>query len=132
LEMQKIRFRSRLEYNFNIPGEVQATGFVPPFSIQLLLENAIKHNAMSRKSPLYIQVLYQEGWIYVRNNKQEKSMSTPSSGMGLDNLAERYQILSGDEIVIEPGEDQFSVSIKVLNQERSVYSPEEYEMLSDQ
>src|SRR5699024_4218030 len=46
LEMQKIRFRSRMEYDFNIPEEVQATGFVPPFSIQLLLENAIKHNCM--------------------------------------------------------------------------------------
>lgn len=132
LEMQKIRFQSSLEYNFSIPAEVRKSGFVPPFSIQLLLENAIKHNSMSRETPLYIQVMYEEEWINVRNNKQERNMSEPSSGMGLDNLAERYQILSGDEIVIEPDEDQFSVSIKVLNQEPSIYLQEEYEMLSDQ
>lgn len=132
LEMQKIRFQSSLVYRLNIPDKVRNSGFVLPFSIQLLLENAIKHNAMSRESPLHIQVLYEDGWIKVCNNKQERIRREPSSGMGLDNLADRYQILTDDEIVIEQDNDQFLVCIKVLDQERSVYSPEEYETLVDQ
>lgn len=132
LEMQKIRFQSSLEYQLNIPDEVRDSGFVPPFSIQLLLENAIKHNYMSRESPLSIEIWHEEGWIHVQNNSNERKISEPSSGMGLDNLAERYQILSGDEVVIEPNVDQFLVRIKVLKKEQSVNPPVEHKTLTDQ
>lgn len=132
LKMQKIRFRSTLEYHVNVSEEVRESGFVPLFSIQLLLENAIKHNTMSRELPLHIQIRHADGWIQVSNNRQKRSISELSTGMGLDNLAERYQILSGDEIVIDPTEDQFSVSIKILDHERPTYTPEEHEILSDQ
>jgi sensor histidine kinase YesM len=119
LEMQKIRFGEALQYTVDIPAVIQESGYVPPFSIQLLLENAIKHNAMSGESPLYIDIRYEEGWISVSNNRQQRSMSEPSTGVGLDNLAERYRMLSGDEIIIEPTGQQFSVRIKVLGWKKS-------------
>jgi len=117
LEMQKIRFQSSMAYDFHIPEKVRQVGYVPPFSIQLLLENAIKHNVMSQEKPLYIQVSCEDGWINVRNNRHKKEMTKPSNGIGLDNLAKRYQILTGDDVIIKPTEDTFSVSIKILDKE---------------
>jgi two-component system, LytTR family, sensor kinase len=130
LEMQKIRFDEALQYKADVPGAIQEAGFVPPFSVQFLLENAIKHNAMSRESPLYIEIQVEDGWIKVSNNRQRRNTSEPSTGMGMDNLAERYRLLSGDEIVVDQTGERFSVSIKILRQS-SARSPEGNGVLSD-
>jgi len=118
IEMQKIRFKNAIHYEIDIPQSVHE-GFLPLFSIQLLLENAIKHNAFTKDSPLFIKVSYRDGWIKVSNNIQQKTAMEPSSGMGLTNLSERYRILSGDEIIIESNNSEFSVSIKILQHENS-------------
>ncbi|MBT30341.1 MAG: histidine kinase [Thalassobius sp.] len=121
LEMQKTRFGNTLQYNNKIPNEQYESGFVPIFSIQLLLENAIKHNAMYRNSPLHIELLYEDGRIRVTNNKQERSKDESSTGWGLENLVERYRLLSGDKVIIQADEESFSVSIKVLDYEDCNY-----------
>ncbi len=117
LEMQKTRFGNTLDYAIHIPEEVATTGFLPIFSIQLLLENVIKHNAMYKDAPLQVQVIYdqEEHRVQVVNNIQKRETMEDSTGMGLDNLAERYQLISGDSIKIESDEKVFSVSIKVLS-----------------
>ncbi len=116
LEMQKIRFGNAIQFSINIPEETK-TGVVPTFSIQLLLENAIKHNAFTIESPLLIRLFYHEGWITVSNNIQNKNTDEDSSGLGLLNLSERYKIISGDEINIQSNVTDFSVSIKILSNE---------------
>lgn len=123
LEMQKTRFGQTLKYTIDIPEERRYNGFVPIFSIQLLLENVIKHNAMYRDSPLHVRVVYEatSDRVIVINNRQPRETYEPSTGYGLDNLVERYRILSGDTVVIQPGETFFSVSIKVLAHENSHY-----------
>lgn len=113
IEMQKIRFDKAICFEMEIAEEVQ-NGFLPLFSIQLLLENAIKHNAFTAENPLYINLFYNEGWITVRNNISPKAAQEPTSGLGLINLSERYKILSGDELLISSDDSCFSVSIKVL------------------
>jgi len=113
IEMQKIRFDEAICFEMDIAGELQV-GFLPLFSVQLLLENAIKHNAFTAENPLFITLFYDNGWITVRNNLQPKVVQVPTSGMGLINLSERYKILSGDEVVIRSNDSWFSVSIKVL------------------
>jgi len=118
IEMQKIRFKNAIHYEIDIPDSLR-DGLLPLFSIQLLLENAIKHNAFTKDSPLFIKVSYHDGWIKVSNNIQQKTAMEPSSGMGLTNLSERYRILSGDEINIESTDSEFSVSIKILQHENS-------------
>lgn len=118
IEMQKIRFKNAIQYEIDIPESVHE-GFLPLFSIQLLLENAIKHNAFTKDSPLFIKVSYCDGWIKVSNNIQQKAAMEPSSGMGLTNLSERYRILSGEEINIQSTDSEFSVSIKILQHENS-------------
>jgi two-component system, LytTR family, sensor kinase len=116
IEMQKIRFKNAIQFEVSIPEEAGA-GILPIFSIQLLLENAIKHNAFTIESPLYIKLFFQNGWITVSNNIQHKSAEDSSSGMGLTNLSERYKIISGDEIDIRSNDTEFSVSIKILSDE---------------
>jgi sensor histidine kinase YesM len=118
LEMQKIRFGNAIQFEVGIPEEVK-TGIVPTFSIQLLLENAIKHNAFTIESPLFIKLNYINGWITVSNNIQPKSLAEYSGGLGLTNLSERYKIISGDEINIQSADSYFSVSIKILPDENS-------------
>lgn len=118
LELQKVRFGEALQFAINIPEEVQL-GFVPVFSIQQLIENAIKHNALTLNYPLCIKVEYNNNRITVSNNIRLKITAEESTGVGLTNLAERYKILSGDEVVIKSDEKQFSVSIKILSYDNS-------------
>ncbi|MFH0896030.1 MAG: sensor histidine kinase [Bacteroidota bacterium] len=115
LEMQKIRFGDSLNYSIYIP-EIMHIGFVPVFSIQILIENAIKHNSLTTESPLQIDICYQNGALTVCNNLQNKLTSDTSTGMGLANLSERYKILSGNDIVIQKTNHKFCVEIKILSQ----------------
>ena len=121
LEMQKIRYGSALQFSIDIPDEIYNIGYVPVFSLQLLSENAIKHNSLTDESPLQVKIIYEEGRIIVSNNLQPKLSTETSPGMGLTNLAERYKILSGDEIIIRTSDNQFSVSIKIIGNENSNY-----------
>lgn len=121
LDMQKIRYNGALQYKIDIPAEHQESGYIPIFSLQLLAENAIKHNALTNETPLQIEIRYDAGRIIVRNNIRQKILSESSPGLGLINLAERYNILSGDEIIIKNSENHFSVSIKILTDENSNY-----------
>lgn len=119
LEMQKIRFNEALTYTFTIPEHMLNDHYLPSFSLQLLAENAIKHNALTDEQPLQIHFQYAAGRIIVSNNIQKKKSAEPSTGIGLANLAERYRILSGDELIISSTQELFSVNIKILNNESS-------------
>ena len=115
-DMQKLRFGNALVYNIDIPENIKSSGSVPVFSIQLLLENAIKHNSLTEESPLLINITYTDNYITVENNIQSKLSFETSTGFGLTNLSERYKILSGNDVIIKSNEKSFSVSIKVLEQ----------------
>ncbi len=117
LAMQKIRFGVGLQINFRIPDNVAASGYVPGFSLQLLLENAIKHNALTSETPLQISVYESSGWISVENNIQEKLSVKETTNSGLKNLSKRYQIISGQDIRIDRDDRIFRVTIKILSSE---------------
>jgi sensor histidine kinase YesM len=121
IEMQKIRFGKALTYSIDIPLHTIEQGFVPYFSLQVLLENAIKHNDLTEESPLHIVIKQAGTCISVTNNIQLKQFKEPSTGLGLANLSERYRLLSGEEIGIREKEGYFSVSIKILSDENSHY-----------
>jgi LytS/YehU family sensor histidine kinase len=119
LEMQKMRFGKALEYTIDIPAEIQLTVFVPGFSLLSLVENAVKHNQLTNELPLRIMVEYKQGRIITTNNLQLKTTSEPSMKLGLENLAERYKIISGDEVLINNNGNIFSVSINTVDNENS-------------
>jgi two-component system, LytTR family, sensor kinase len=116
MEMQQIRFGKSLEFDIVIPDKIKSIGFVPVFSIQMLLENAIKHNSLTIETPLFLQVSYYDGMLTVCNNIQKKSTTEATTGLGLANLSERYKILSNDDVIIKQDENKFCVSIKILSQ----------------
>lgn len=118
MEMQRIRFGEALLYNVQIGADdacLQNT--LPFFALQPLLENAIKHNELTKAHPLTISITRNGDYILVRNNLQPKKNTEHSTGSGLANLRERYKMLSGDDIIIEASETYFSVGVKILNHE---------------
>ena len=118
LEMQKVRFGEALRFSFDI---TKSDGVLPVFSLQPLLENAIKHNELTDADPLTIEIKQNGDWISVINNIKLRSVAEHSTGSGLANLAERYKLLSGDEIEIQDDGETFSVILKILENEDRNY-----------
>lgn len=87
---------------------------VPHLSLQVLVENAIKHNITSRTKPLVIKIGVINGKLYVANNKQLKE-STYSTKTGLSNLSKRLKILTDDELEIFEDNDMFRVEIPLID-----------------
>jgi sensor histidine kinase YesM len=90
LYLQKIRFDKGLVYNIEINASCLDL-FLPPLSLQLLVENSIKHNEISEENPLHITIQGNDSRLMVTNNYRPiKKVSGPASGLGLTNLVERY------------------------------------------
>jgi LytS/YehU family sensor histidine kinase len=85
--------------------------------LQILVENAIKHNVISESKPLHIEIVVQADHCMVKNNIQEK-LTKDSTGIGLNNLKERYGFLSKKEVIIEKTIKDFIVKIPVLKTEK--------------
>jgi two-component system LytT family sensor kinase len=117
LEMQKIRFRNALSYTVDIPDAQLTNASLPVFSLQLTLENAIKHNKLTQEQPLSIVIRYETpDWLLVENNIFEKLNSDPASGTGLKNLSDRYKLLTEDDIRIDNDSHFFRVYLKIIRE----------------
>jgi two-component system, LytTR family, sensor kinase len=116
LEMQKTRFQDSLLYEIDIPATMPESASLPVFSLQLLLENAIKHNVFTRHQPLMITVRYQApDVLMVENNIASRTHTGEgSTGLGLKNLSERYQLLTQQDIRITADENYFRVYLKII------------------
>ena len=114
LYILKERFEDALDINININDETLYTQ-IPPLALQVLIENATKHNVISMDSPLCINI-YNEGEdkLVVSNNLQAKLSSEDSLGIGLDNIKKRYQLLSDKEIEIIKTEKDFTVKLPLI------------------
>jgi two-component system, LytTR family, sensor kinase len=91
--LQKIRFGENLKVEINIPSE-KLHSFVPPLSLQLLAENAIKHNEISSAKPLHIFISTEENFLVMKNDLQRRDEPVDSTGIGLQNLQSRYEAIS--------------------------------------
>jgi hypothetical protein len=85
-----------------------------PVSLQILIENAIKHNIATREDPLKISICFEGQYIVVKNNLQVKATQLKSTGIGLKNLAERVRLISGKDLIIEEDDNSFIVKIPLL------------------
>jgi two-component system LytT family sensor kinase len=108
LFLLKIRFEEAIFTSIEIPDEVFHY-MMPPNTLQLLIENAVKHNAVSSKKPLFISIFTRKDWLVVENNLHPKPASSPSSNLGLKNISSRYQLLKGKDIIIRRSEQCFQV-----------------------
>ena len=95
LFLQQIRYGENLTFSVNIPSGMLSM-VVPPLSLQVLLENAIKHNIVNESKPLKIEIFSEDCYLIVKNNIQPKISGT-STGLGLKNLIKRYALISKQE-----------------------------------
>jgi LytS/YehU family sensor histidine kinase len=117
LAMQQIRFGAALDCSVNLTEDALKRYYVPSFSLQPLLENAIKHNNFTPDDPLHFSIYQLNDRLVISNNIQKKKIRVESTNSGLANLAERYRLCSGDDIIIAEDQNSFSVIIKLLNNE---------------
>lgn len=113
IDLEKMRFANALFVNLQIDSSIMKNK-IPFFSIQSLIENAIKHNLMSLERPLTIDITNSGNYIQVRNNMQEKIVISNASKTGLINLSERVILLCKEDLQIEKNETEFIVRIKSL------------------
>jgi two-component system LytT family sensor kinase len=111
--LQKLRFGESFVFDCQL-NEDEFYGYLPPLSLQLLLENTIKHNEVSIEKPLSVTVSKKDGNIIVSNNKQPRYNHSFSAGIGLENLALRYHMLSNKKPEIVENDSYFSVHVPVL------------------
>ncbi len=111
--LMKTRFGNNLDIDINVPDEKLKQRIVP-FSLQLLMENAIKHNIVSSEKPLRISVFAENGNLVVSNNLQMKNQVNESTGIGLDNIRNRYKLLGDKKVIVRESGENFTVSIPLL------------------
>jgi two-component system, LytTR family, sensor kinase len=109
----KTRFGDNLDVNIDVPEEKLKRRIVP-LSLQILMENAIKHNIVSSEKPLTIDVFAENGRLVVSNNLQKKNQINESTGIGLDNIRNRYKLLGNGQVVVSEKGDIFTVSIPLI------------------
>lgn len=110
--MQKERFREKLQICIDIPAKWR-TALIPSFSLQLLVENAIKHNIISQKQPLQVNIFIEDSCLVVKNPIQKRRDLVISTGKGLNNLSKRFQLLQKTTIQIEKTDQHFLVKLPI-------------------
>ena len=110
----KIRFVNKLNVNIDIP-ESKRNYQVIPLAMQLLIENAIKHNTMSKSNPLQIDIFIdKQNFLNIVNTLQERPTQIISTGIGLKNIQNRYLLLNNTEPIFEKTESQFIAKVPLV------------------
>ena len=112
-DLLKVRFPEGFDVIIDVPEDKMAR-FVPPCSIQLLIENATKHNAVSPDNPLTVRVEIKDDNALVSNNLVPKMTKSPSTGLGQKYIRQLYMDMSGKQIDIEQTEDEYCVTLPLL------------------
>jgi two-component system, LytTR family, sensor kinase len=106
-----VRFFNNVILKIKLDGVV---GAVLPMSIQLLVENAVKHNRISVQQPLELHIYCAEEHLWVENSVHSKEMKEESTGIGLKNLEARYKYVTGKSIIIENTDKVFMVGLPLI------------------
>ena len=112
--IQKKRFGDNLQFKNNVSEEEQRSYLIAPLTLQMLTENAVKHNAISSETPLIIEISICGKLLVVKNNLNPKRTFEKSSGMGLQNIEKRYQLLTREQVTIKKTDNSFIVNIPLL------------------
>lgn len=121
LFLQQIRYGKDLSYAINIPADLLDL-LLPPLSLQVVLENATKHNIVNESKPLRIEI-YNEGQVLlIKNNIQPKISKGVSTGLGLKNLVKRYSMISDKESVFLIETNHYIAKLPLINPENDEHS----------
>lgn len=112
--IQQKRFGNNLRLNVQLSDEDLSGNLIAPLTLQLLAENAVKHNAVSAETPLTIDIFINNKMLVVKNNVNPKLTTEKGSGMGLQNIQNRYKLLGSEDVKIEKTATLFIVCIPLI------------------
>lgn len=111
----KIRFEDKFDIEYDIPEDLLDRKKIAPLTLQLLIENAVKHNRMSLKEPLTVRVTVADGeTLAVKNRLQPRTTAATSTGVGLQNIKDRYALLTDQSVWAGEAEGEFVVKVPLL------------------
>ncbi len=111
--LNKTRFRNDLQLDQHLAPDT-ARRSVAPLSVQMLIENALKHNVISAESPLRVSLRAADGYVSVANNVQPKTALAASTKVGLQNIIDRYRLLTERPVEVQQGGGLFTVRLPLL------------------
>ena len=114
-DLLETRFEDSVSFDFKV-NEKDLKSYVVPLSLQLLLENCIKHNFATSAKPLHIKIYSENGNLFIENNLQQREQVKESAGIGLSNIVQRYSLLTKQNVFIEKSATFFKVKIPIINQ----------------
>lgn len=115
--IQRKRYGENLKLEITIDEKTKHEMSVPPLTLQMLSENAIKHNAVSKESPLLISISVEGEMLIIKNNLNRKIAHEKSAGFGLENIKARYKLLTSEDIQIIKDDNNFQVIIPLIKTE---------------
>jgi hypothetical protein len=119
MNLLKMRFENSLFYEIPTTS-INPEAKVVPLSLQLLLENTVKHNVVSEQRPLHIRITIEGDYLAIQNDYQKKEVLQDRQGVGLQNIINRYGIITNRKVLIEQNEKTFTVKIPILTKQISV------------
>lgn len=109
----KVRYQQTLEITIDIPP-TKTSKMIPPLTLQMLVENAIKHNEISRAHPLQVEITTQRDFLIIKNNVQVRQASEESLHIGLNNIRNRYRFFTDLAVSITQNQQFFMVKLPLL------------------
>ncbi len=117
LFIQEKRYGNAFQVNFSVSAIEEQHYYLAPLTLQLLAENAIKHNAVLKEKPLLLEIFIEADQLVVRNNINPKLHPEKSAGLGLQNIHKRYQLLTNKSVAVSKDDDYFTVIIPLIKQD---------------
>lgn len=116
LFLQRIRFGESLRVTVEVPAAALGR-YLPPFTLQMLLENAVKHNVISAAHPLHIHIGVEQDRLVVRNDLRPRGTSADGTGTGLENIRRRYAMLGAPEPIFAISDPHYRAAVPLLTAE---------------
>ncbi|WP_299523897.1 2TM domain-containing protein [uncultured Lutibacter sp.] len=124
MDLLTMRFENAV--TFQIPEKASNSELkILPLSLQLLLENTIKHNVVSVENPLKVTITEEDGYLVVSNNFNPKTTIEKGTKIGLKNIEERYQLITLKKVEVEKTATQFTVKLPLLTQKIQIMKTSE-------
>ncbi len=111
--MLKNRFRDAIDLSIDLSPQTRQS-VLPPLTLQMLMENCVKHNVLTQSRRLHVSVTEQDGVVVFRNNRQPKQSLPSANHVGLENLTRRYEYLAGKPLKVVQDESFFTVYLPIV------------------
>lgn len=121
LFLMRIRHQDSIVFNIDIDEQTRCTGLLPPATLQMLVENAVKHNRFSANDPLHIDIKSVGTALTVSNKLRKRLVLSGSTGVGLENIRKRYELTSDKRIEITETTVRFTVKVPIIKNDEDYH-----------